>query len=114
MNFNLNIKPLSVNKLYNGQRTRSKLYNKYHRDVSFLLPKLKEKLPEMLSIEILFGFSTKNADIDNCCKGIIDIISKKYQFNDNRIYELNLRKHIVPKGKEYIEINIKQYEHHTN
>lgn len=106
MNIELQIKPLSVNKLYNGQRTKSKLYNKYARDISFLLPNSKQQFSDMLRVEIFFGFSTKAADIDNCCKGIIDIVSKKYGFNDNRIYELNLRKCIVPKGKEFISIQI--------
>lgn len=106
MQIELKIKPLSVNKLYNGQRTRSKLYNKYHRDIAFLLPKLKGEIPEMIRVELFFGFSTKNADIDNCAKGILDIVSKKYEFNDNRIYELNIRKCIVQKGDEFISIGI--------
>lgn len=106
MNIELKVKPLSVNKLYNGQRTKSKLYNKYSRDISFMLPNFKGELSDMLRVEIFFGFSTRAADIDNCCKGILDIVSKKYGFNDNRIYELNLRKCIVKKGDEFISIVI--------
>lgn len=109
MNIELKIKPLSVNRLYNGQRTRSKLYNKYHRDITFLLPKFKGVIPEMIRVELFFGFSTKNADIDNCAKGVLDIISKNYGFNDNRIYELNIRKCTVPKGEEFISIGIYPY-----
>lgn len=109
MQIELKIKPLSVNALYNGQRTRSKLYTQYAKDIAFLLPKPKGNIPEMIRIEIFFGFSTKGADIDNCCKGILDLISKKYNFNDNQIYELNLRKCIVPKGQEFISIGIYPY-----
>ena len=36
---------------------------------------------------------------------VIDILSKKYGFNDNRIYQLFLTKQIVKKGNEFIEFS---------
>lgn len=36
---------------------------------------------------------------------LVDILQKKYGFNDRDIYELHIKKTIVPKGNEYIQIN---------
>jgi len=36
----------------------------------------------------------------------LDIMQKKYGFNDNQIFELNIRKCIVSKGKEFISVSI--------
>ena len=59
------------------------------------------------------GFSSKNADIDNPTKPILDILQKKYKFDDRQIYELNLKKQIVPKGDEFIEMQISAYNERT-
>ena len=73
-----------------------------------MLPKIK--LPDSpYKLEIEYGFSNSSADIDNPNKLIIDIMQKKYEFNDRDIYELNTRKKIVKKGNEYIKIKIETY-----
>jgi len=41
-------------------------------------------------------------------KLFIDILQKKYLFNDNRIYKATIYKEIVKKGKEFIEFDINQ------
>ncbi len=107
MNHTLNIKPLSVNEAFNGQRTRSKKYDVFIKSMMFLLPKTVE-IPdtENMKIAIEFGFSSKRSDIDNCCKSFIDCLVKKYKVDDRHIYEMHVFKMIVKKGSEYIKFRI--------
>jgi Holliday junction resolvase RusA-like endonuclease len=77
-------------------------YTKYERLVLSVLPNIEFSNVSKLCIE--FGFSNKASDIDNPLKPILDILQKKYKFNDKDIYELNVKKTIVPKGEEFISI----------
>lgn len=96
------IKPLSVNKCWQGRRFRTKEYDAYEREMFLLLPKLE--IPKgKLMLTLIFGFSNTASDIDNPEKPMIDILQKKYGFNDKMIYTKITRKVIVPKGKEYID-----------
>lgn len=102
----INIKPLSVNEAWQGRRFKTPAYKRYQRDVLYLLPKIM--LPEPpFNVDIELGFSSKLADIDNPVKMIIDILQKKYGFNDRDIIELNIKKTLVKKGNEYFKFNIK-------
>ena len=62
----------------------------------------------MLIIE--FGFSSAASDLDNGLKPIIDILQKKYRFNDKEIHEIHARKQHVKKGEEYIEWELRQLD----
>ena len=105
----IKIKPLSVNEAWAGKRFKTPAYKKYENDVLLLLPKIK--LPDApFSMLIQYGFSSKGSDIDNPTKLILDILQKKYGFNDSCIYELTLMKAIVPKGKEYFRFKIYEYK----
>ncbi|WP_121967416.1 hypothetical protein [Myroides sp. N17-2] len=69
----------------------------YEQVVFWLLPNILDgKSP--FRIDTDFGFSAKTADIDNPVKPFLDILQKKYNIKDKDIYELHLRKRIVPKG----------------
>ena len=105
----INIVPLSVNKAWQGKRFKTKEYIKYEKDMMLLLPRYKMPISP-ISLNIRYGFSSKLADIDNPTKLIIDIMQKKYKFDDKDIFELILTKEIVQKGKEYIEIDAKTYQ----
>lgn len=101
----IKIKPLSVNEVWQGKRFKTRKYSKYEKDMLHLLPNIK--LPDSpLKIEITWGFSSSLADIDNPCKPFLDILQKKYNFDDRDIYELIQKKEIVKKGNEFIEFNI--------
>ena len=63
---------------------------------------------EKLKIDIDYDFSNTLSDIDNPTKLILDILQKRYGFNDKMIYELNLKKEIVKKGKEYFSFCIEK------
>ena len=101
----LDIKPLSVNQCWAGRRFKTDKYKTYERNLITMLPKLK--LPEPpFKVSIEFGFSSAASDLDNPVKPFLDILQKKYKFDDKLIQELNLRKEKVKKGKEYIKFSI--------
>ena len=101
----INLKPLSVNKCWQGKRFKTKEYKQYESAVMVMLKPMI--VPDgNLEVHIQAGFSNKNADLDNICKPFLDILQKKYGFNDSRIYSLNMYKRIVPKGDEFISFDI--------
>jgi Holliday junction resolvase RusA-like endonuclease len=101
---NLNVKALSINECFQGKRFKTKAYLSYEKTLLLMLPKRDLKDVERVNIE--FGFSSKLADIDNPVKPILDILQKKYGFNDRDIFELNIKKVVVKKGDEFIKISI--------
>lgn len=105
----VNIVPLSINKAFQGKRFKTKDYLKFEHDMMYLLPKFTMPYPPY-SVSIHYGFSTKLADLDNPTKIVIDIMQKKYKFNDRYIFELKLTKEIVSKGNEFIQIDAKTYK----
>tara|TARA_R110000772_G_C13293860_1_gene438258 strand:+ start:1751 stop:2074 length:324 start_codon:yes stop_codon:yes gene_type:complete len=101
----INIKPLSINQCFQGRRFKTPKYKQYEKELMLLLPILS--VPNgLLEVVITFGLSSKLNDIDNGLKPFIDILQKKYLFNDRDIYKLIVEKKIVPKGAEFIECEI--------
>ncbi len=101
----LYIKPLSVNEAWKGIRYKTDKYKRYENNVLLLLPKIK--LPEPpYKVYITYGFSSKGSDIDNPTKMFLDILQKKYKFNDSQIWELILKKVVVPKKSEFVKFSI--------
>tara|TARA_R110000803_G_scaffold69260_1_gene131506 strand:+ start:274 stop:597 length:324 start_codon:yes stop_codon:yes gene_type:complete len=100
------IKPLSVNEAYRGRRFKTNKYNNWSKEIVHLLPKLDIPNGILLRVDITFGFSSKGSDIDNGLKSFLDALQKKYNFNDSRIYELNVKKDITKKGHEFIDFTI--------
>ena len=108
INMRVNIKPLSVNQVWQGRRFKTPIYKKYENELLFILPKMK--IPEgKLELTIVFGFSSSASDWDNPIKPFQDILQKRYSFNDSRVYKATIIKEIVKKGEEFIEFNIKEY-----
>lgn len=101
----IHIKPLSVNKAWQGKRFKTPAYKKYEQDLLFLLPNMTiPNAPYHINIEV--AFSSKASDIDNILKPFLDVLQKKYNINDKEIYRLLIEKTIVPKGQEYIKFDI--------
>jgi Holliday junction resolvase RusA-like endonuclease len=101
----LKIKPLSVNRAWQGRRFRSKEYKAYQQEIALKLRKMT--LPEPpYTLLLEFGVSNKAADYDNPIKPFQDCLQAYYGFNDSQIYEGVQRKIIVPKGEEYIKFSI--------
>lgn len=101
----IKIKPLSVNKAWQGKRFKTNNYKSYEKEMLLRLPKL-DVGEGILRIDIELSFSNKGADIDNPLKPLLDILQKKFGFNDSQIYELNVKKFIVKKGEEKIKFEI--------
>jgi len=106
MQIRIDEKPLSVNSAWQGKRFKTFAYKQYERKLLLLLPNKKLNVSDLMRIELFFGFSSKASDLDNPVKMLLDILQKKYGINDKNVYELNIRKCIVEKGKEFIEIGI--------
>ncbi len=102
------VKPLSVNEAFMGRKVKSQAYRHYERVVLRRLPLIE--IPEgLLELKILVLYSSRRSDIDNALKPFLDILQKRYGFDDNRIYKLTVRKAIVPKGQETIKFTIAPY-----
>jgi len=101
----IKIKPLSVNQAWQGRRFKTPDYKRYEEE--FLLKLTSGPVPDgMLAVWVELGFSNKASDIDNPIKPLLDILQKKYGFNDSEIYSLIVEKRIVMKGEEYIRFRI--------
>jgi Holliday junction resolvase RusA-like endonuclease len=104
--FKINEKPMSVNLAWQGKRFKTPAYKVYENSMILMMPKGKIETDEMLRVEFFFGFSNKASDLDNPVKLLMDIAQKKYSFNDKMVFELNVRKCIVKKGEEFIQMGI--------
>jgi len=104
----IDYKPLSINQCWQGKRFKTPAYTIYESSLLYLLPNsIKVPKDKKLCLELNFGLSSKNADWDNPIKAFVDILQKKYQFNDKQIYEAHVTKVDVKKGEEFIEFDIK-------
>ena len=105
----VDVKPLSVNECWKGRRFKTDKYDNYEFLLLHTLPKFK--VPEgKLEIYFKWGFSSRASDWDNPIKAFQDVLQKKYKFNDKDVWRAIVEKEIVPKGKEYIEFEIKALE----
>lgn len=102
------IKPLSVNDCWKGQRFKTLDYKRYEAELLYTLPQKKLPLPPY-SIHFEFGLSNILSDWDNPVKPLQDILQKKYQFNDKDIHFAAVRKVKVKKGEEYFLVKIEPY-----
>lgn len=113
----IKIKPLSVNDSWQGRRFKTKKYKDYESWIlgdprfpqSSLLPSSIQIPRGPITLHLEFGFSNKASDWDNPIKPFVDILQKRYGFNDNRIYRAVVEKKIVPKGQEYIAFKLSKY-----
>ena len=104
------IKPLSVNDAWQGKRFKTRQYKEYEERLGWLLP-AHYPIPEgRLQLTIRAGFSNKQSDVDNVCKPFLDILQKRYNFNDRQVYKIEMEKEDVTKGEEYIQFSIQRYE----
>ena len=103
----VNTKPMSVNDCWKGHRYKTKHYTDYETILKFKLPKLKIPIGK-LKVTFIFGL-TSCADIDNPLKPLIDIMQKRYHFDDKEIYELSVIKIPVKNGQQFFEFKIESY-----
>ena len=101
----IDIKPLSVNRAWKGRRFKTIEYKKYERDLLLLLKPMK--VPHgNLELVIEFGLSNMLSDFDNPVKPFVDVLQKKYGFNDRQIQQAHIRKVLTEKRREYIKFEL--------
>jgi Holliday junction resolvase RusA-like endonuclease len=105
----VNIKPLSVNLCWRGKRFKTPAYSKYEIDLLFMLPKITVPKNKQLSISLEFGVSNMASDFDNPVKPFVDVLQKKYGFNDKLIMKASITKVLVQKGCEYVGFSITEF-----
>jgi len=99
------LKPLSANQAFIGRKVKSGAYRKYESHLIRTLPPLE--IPEgELELRAVVYYSHRGSDTDNALKPFIDVLQKRYGFNDNKIYRINITKVIVKKGQESIAFKL--------
>lgn len=103
------IKPLSVNRCWQGRRFKTKDYKEYEEECLWLL-KGWQKTEGYVEVEYKFYLKNyKASDVGNLEKPLSDIITKAGLIEDDRY----IKKMTIEKFKSeqsYIEIKIKSYE----
>ncbi len=102
----ISIKPLSINKAFQGRRFKTQDYRSYEQWLMLLLPNIKLPKDIKISMTIERHFSNEAQDIDSSVKLTLDVLQKKWWFNDKQIYQLNMTKKIVPKWMEWFTLDV--------
>ena len=113
LNHRLNVKPLSANKMYwRGKRVKTKEYLDYQNEIRDELMGVDWPFgSDMVTFDITAAFSNRGADLDNIMKPLFDTYQNIFDdFNDNKVYRIDAKKEIVPKGEEYFEVKIERIE----
>jgi Holliday junction resolvase RusA-like endonuclease len=106
--YRLDIKALSLNSAYRGRRFETPTLKKFKQDLYYSLPRIFV-YEGKLKVKYIFGVSSKNSDGDNLIKCFQDALADRYGFNDKQIYQWEVQKMDVPKGKEFIEFSIENF-----
>jgi len=113
------LKPLSTNEAYapravkrgpryTGEIYKTPIYRTYESRLIKALPEIH--IPEgKLFLKVKVCYLRSNSDIDNCLKPFIDVLQKRYSFNDNKIYKIVIKKYVVKKGEEGIHFWLGEY-----
>jgi Holliday junction resolvase RusA-like endonuclease len=113
------LKPLSANeafapravkrgRFFRGEIYKTSNYRKYEAYLLKTLPNIQ--IPEgKIQLRVKVLYSSAASDIDNCLKPFIDVLQKRYSFNDNRIYKIQIIKELCKKGEEGIWFNLSEY-----
>ena len=107
MNIEVKIKPLSINKAWQGRRFKTQDYKKYEEEFLWLLPK-KEMIKGDVEIDLKFYLKKpKRCDVDNFVKPILDFLTKKMYIEDDCfVYKLRAEK--IPAAENRIRIKIEK------
>lgn len=102
----IEIKPLSVNKAWQGKRFKTQDYKSFEQEFLYTIGKHKMVKGE---IEVVLEFYIKNdkaTDIDNCVKTCLDCIVKAGMIEDDRkIRHLDIYKYHSTRERINIVIN---------
>jgi len=90
-------------------------YKKYQEEIYNELKGVSWPLKDHpCSFYVEAGLSNRAADIDNVIKPLLDTFQHIYEeFNDNKVYYVELQKIIVPKGEEFIRVRVGTFNSRT-
>ena len=108
------VKPVSANAMFAGaQYYKRKPYVQYQKLIWDHLDKCKaywEFGVDPVSVLVNVGLSSKAADLDNVIKPLLDTLQSYFEeFDDKAVYEIYLKKSIVKRGKEFLDVTIKDF-----
>jgi len=103
----IDIKPLSVNQVWQGKRFKTQKYKSYEKELLLKLPTIKIP-PPPYKVIYEFGMSSVLSDWDNPIKPFQDVLQKRYGFDDKHIFEATVKKVKTERGKEYIKFTIRE------
>lgn len=97
-----------------GRKTDSEEYRRWNKQAIRLLPEVW--IPDgPLSIYISVFYKSKLSDLDNAFKPFLDLLQKRYRFDDRRVFHIRARKLLVDtKEQERIEFCIEEYNGPTH
>ena len=105
----IDIKPLSVNEVWQGRRFKSKAYKNYEETLLWILP--KNLKPISGPVEIRFKFYMKNnkmSDWDNPIKPLQDVLVKSGIITEDRYIHLGMAQKIAS-DRDYVEVMLLPY-----
>lgn len=105
------IKPFSVNGAWKGRKYKTDKYQSYEDLLLYTLPN-NIKIPDgPLLVVFKFGFRSSGSDADNPVKPLLDVLQKKYGFNDSQVYQVVSTKIVIQKKeKEFIQFDIFSFD----
>lgn len=109
MKHKIDIKPLSVNRAYQGRRFSTQDHKAFVAKVWYHLKRLKPTKPLKgeKAAHYQWGFSSKSSDTDNPTKVFQDILADFWGMKDDKdIGFIILERKMVRKGKEFIGFDV--------
>ncbi|OOE32282.1 hypothetical protein BZG05_14855 [Salinivibrio kushneri] len=99
--------------MYLGRKVKSAAYRRWEMQVARNLPDIEINPDATLAVRVIVRYSNRASDLDNAIKSCLDVLQKRYKFNDSKVYALKLYKVIVPKGDEGLTVKITELEEDT-
>lgn len=104
-----NLKPLSVNKAWQGRRFKSKEYKDFEREVGAIFGRRHNPILGPVSVEYFFHLkNANNTDVDNLIKPLQDMLVKLGYIKDDR----QIQRLVATKKKHMIDcvyVSIQEY-----
>ena len=103
------VKPLSANNMtYRNKTIKQRVYLDYQNELRDEIRGVEWPFgDDYVDFYIIAGFSNRGADLDNVLKPLFDTYQGIFEeFNDNKVYYVELYKTIVPKGREFLYVRV--------
>ena len=113
----LPMRAISTNKIWTGKRFLSAAARDFKKEAHHRLLLERSELKQMLAdagdgelaIRFSFGLS-RDADVDNCLKLVLDVLSAMLGIDDRRFRGVSAMKTKVKRGSEFIRFAISAFD----